>query len=369
MSAASPKTLMIVIGTRPEAIKLAPVALAAAEHGGFRVLVVRTSQHREMLDPMIEHFGLSVAVDLDIMRHDQNLAQITTAALEGLHRVIGESRPDCVVVQGDTTTTFCGGLAAFYQRVPVAHVEAGLRTYDRGQPFPEEVNRCLTGQLTDFHFAPTKGARGNLLREGVADERIWVTGNTAIDALRFTLGAAAEQEAPTSSMREILVTAHRRENHGEPMADICRTLLRLVETFDDVVVRFPVHLSPRVRATVFPMLEGHERIVLGEPMGYREFVLAMNRAYLVLSDSGGVQEEAPSLGKPVLVLRETTERPEACEAGTAMLVGTDPERVYGEACALLRDPERYARMSTAANPFGDGTAGEQIVRVLADVLG
>jgi len=361
---------MIVIGTRPEAIKLAPVAMAAAAHGGFRVCVVRTSQHREMLDAMVEHFALPVAVDLDIMRHDQDLAQITTAALEGLHRVIGERRPDCVVVQGDTTTTFCGALAASYRRVKVAHVEAGLRTYDRSQPFPEEANRCLTGQLADLHFAPTTRARDNLLREGVAAERIHVTGNTAIDALHYTLGrASAERSRPSAGRREILVTAHRRENHGEPLADVCRAIVRLVDAFEDVVVRFPVHLSPRVRATVMPMLGDHARIELGPPLGYREFVLAMDRAHLVLSDSGGIQEEAPSLGKPVLVLRETTERPEACEAGTAMLVGTDPERVFAEASRLLTDEAHYARMSRAANPFGDGTAGVKIVRALAEALG
>jgi UDP-N-acetylglucosamine 2-epimerase (non-hydrolysing) len=368
---AKPK-LMIVMGTRPEAIKLAPVALAAQRDARFDPCVVRTSQHREMLDQMVEHFGLPVAVDLDIMRHDQNLAQVTTAALEGLHRTIGELRPACVVVQGDTTTTFCGALAAFYHRVPVAHVEAGLRTYDRAQPFPEEVNRCLTGQLADYHFAPTEGARANLRREGVPEERIWVTGNTAIDALGITVdreskraGKAAE---PSDGMRRILVTAHRRENHGEPMAAICRALVRLCDRFPDVRVRFPVHLSPRVRKTVFAMLEGHDRITLEDPLGYQEFVVAMSQATLILSDSGGVQEEAPSLGKPVLVLRETTERPEACEAGCAMLVGTDAERIYAEAERLLTDDVRYREMAQAKNPFGDGKAGERIVQVLADAL-
>lgn len=364
----SDKTLMIVMGTRPEAIKLAPVALAAQRDGRLRVCVVRTSQHREMLDQMVEHFDLPIAVDLDIMRHDQNLAQVTTAALEGLYRTIEEVRPAAVVVQGDTTTTFCGALAAFYHQVPVAHVEAGLRTHDRRQPFPEEVNRCLTSQVTDFHFAPTEGAAKNLRREGVPDDRIWVTGNTAIDALRITLDKAGIREAAPGVGREILVTAHRRENHGEPMAEICRALLRLCERFSDVRVRFPVHLSPRVRKTVFGMLEGHDRITLEEPLGYREFVLAMHQAHLILSDSGGVQEEAPSLGKPVLVLRETTERPEACESGCAMLVGTDAERIFGEASRLLTDEAWYRQMAQARNPFGDGHAGETIVEVLADAL-
>ncbi len=362
---AKPK-LMIVIGTRPEAIKLAPVALAAQRDGRFEVCVVRTSQHREMLDQMVEHFELEVAEDLDIMRHDQNLAQVTTAALEGLHRSIAALRPACVVVQGDTTSTFCGALAGFYQRVPVAHVEAGLRTYDRAQPFPEEANRCLTGQLADFHFAPTPGARDNLLKEGVASERVWVTGNTAIDALQITLAKAPAAEA--SGMRQILMTAHRRENHGEPMAEICGALLRLCERFPALRVRFPVHLSPRVRSTVFGLLDGHPRITLEEPLGYRAFVLAMRESTLILSDSGGVQEEAPSLGKPVLVLRETTERPEACEAGCAMLVGTNADRIFTEVERLLTDEAAYRQMAQAKNPFGDGRAGERIVKVLGDAL-
>ena len=358
---------MIVIGTRPEAIKLAPVAIAAAADPRFELCVVRTSQHKEMLDQMVEHFELPVAVDLDIMRHDQSLAQVTTAALEGLYRTIETERPTCVIVQGDTTTTFCGALAAFYHRVPVAHVEAGLRSHDRWQPFPEEINRTLTGRVTDFHFAPTEGAKANLLREGVAPEHIWVTGNTAIDALHYTL-AKAKAPASKPSGRQILVTAHRRENHGKPLADICSVVRRLVDHFEDVTVRFPVHLSPRVRETVFPRLQGHERIQLEEPLGYQAFVQAMNDATIILSDSGGVQEEAPSLGKPVLVLRETTERPEACESGCAVLVGTDPERIWTHAHRLLTDAEHYASMARARNPFGDGTAGQQIVTTLGQVL-
>jgi UDP-N-acetylglucosamine 2-epimerase (non-hydrolysing) len=368
MSSEPKPTLLVVMGTRPEAIKLAPVVLAAQADGRLAPCVVRTSQHRQMLDQMIEHFGLTVAADLDIMRHDQGLVEVTTAALEGLHRTIAAVRPACVVVQGDTTTTFCGALAAFYQRVPVAHVEAGLRTYDRAQPFPEEVNRCLTAQVTDFHFAPTEGARRNLLREGVPSERVWVTGNTAIDALQQTRARLGARAAPPRGERQILVTAHRRESHGEPLAGICRALLRLVDRFPDVRVRFPVHLSPRVRETVFARLSGHPRITLEEPLGYLDFVAAMSQATLILSDSGGVQEEAPSLGKPVLVLRETTERPEACEAGAAMLVGTDAERIFVEAARLLTDAEAYARMATVKSPFGDGHAGERIVKVLADAL-
>ena len=365
MSAAT-KRLMIVIGTRPEAIKLAPVALAAQADERFDVRVVRTSQHREMLDQMVEHFGLPIAADLDIMRHDQNLAQITTAALEGLHRTIAEQAPDCVIVQGDTTTTFCGALAAFYHRIPVAHVEAGLRTGDRFSPYPEEVNRCLTGQLTDFHFAPTAGAQANLLREGVPQSQVTVTGNTAIDALHITLAKRKDPVAPKG--RQVLVTAHRRENHGEPMAAICDALLRLVEEFSDLTIRFPVHLSPRVRETVFGRLQGHERIRLEEPLGYADFVTAMAESTIILSDSGGVQEEAPSLDKPVLVLRESTERPEACESGAAKLVGTDCERIVTEARHLLEDAAHYQAMASAENPFGDGRAAQRIVDVLGEQL-
>lgn len=366
---AGKKKLMVVMGTRPEAIKLAPVAIEAGRHDAFDTCLVRTSQHREMLDQMVAHFDLSMDVDLDIMRHDQNLAQITTAALEGLYETIAKEKPACVVVQGDTTTTFCGALAAFYHRIPVAHVEAGLRTYDRWQPFPEEINRCLTGQVTDYHFAPTTGSKNNLSREGVPDDRIWVTGNTAIDALHITLAKLGRQaDAVPEGPRQVLVTAHRRENHGEPLADICRAILQLVERFDDVRVRFPVHLSPRVRQTVFPMLEGHDRIALEDPLDYGDFVVAMHESTLILSDSGGVQEEAPSLGKPVLVLRETTERPEACDAGTAKLVGTKTDEVFAEAERLLSDEAYYRSMSEAANPFGDGTAGKQIIATLAERL-
>lgn len=363
------KKLMIVMGTRPEAIKLAPVAIAAAKHDAFEACLVRTSQHKEMLDQMVEHFELPIAADLNIMRHDQNLAQITTAALEGLYKTIEELQPACVVVQGDTTTTFCGALAASYHRIPVAHVEAGLRTYDRGHPFPEEANRCLTGQISDFHFAPTEGSKANLLREGISADKIWVTGNTAIDALKYTLAKAGDGAAKAVTGRQLLVTAHRRENHGEPLAEICRSILRLVERFDDLTVRFPVHLSPRVRKTVFGMLEGHDRILLEEPLGYDQFIAAMADATVILSDSGGVQEEAPSLGKPVLVLRETTERPDACDAGCAMLVGTDGEKIFRETERLLTDEAHYQSMARVENPFGNGTAGDQIIRALAEQLG
>jgi UDP-N-acetylglucosamine 2-epimerase (non-hydrolysing) len=360
--------ILIVMGTRPEVIKLAPVVIGARNRPDeFETVVVTTSQHREMLDQMLETFQIDVDFDLDIMKPNQDLRHVTTAALNGLHDVIGEVKPDWVIVQGDTTTTFTGALAAFYQQVPVAHVEAGLRTYDKRQPFPEEINRRLTTQIADAHFAPTTLSRDNLLREGVSEDVIWVTGNTGIDALFLTLGAKGGEAAtsPTTGERRLLVTAHRRENHGEPMERICRAVLRLVDEFPDVHALYPVHLSPRVRDVVFPLLGNHPRIELGEPLEYRQFVQEMSRAHVILTDSGGIQEEAPSLGKPVLVMRETTERPEGIDAGTVRLVGTDEERIYSETARLLSDDDAYREMAQARNPYGDGQATERILSTLA----
>jgi UDP-N-acetylglucosamine 2-epimerase (non-hydrolysing) len=309
------------------------------------------------------------------MSPDQNLSHVTRAALEGLYQAIGDIRPDCVIVQGDTTTTFVGALAASYHQIKVAHVEAGLRTYDRAHPFPEEMNRCLTTQIADFHFAPTELSRENLLREGIAPGKIWVTGNTAIDALLHTLGDMEQGAAATSSPagtsgkeeRTILLTAHRRENHGAPLEQICDAVLRLLEAFPDIRFRFPVHLSPRVRHTVFARLGDSPRITLEDPLDYQAFVTAMSQAYLILTDSGGVQEEAPSLGKPVLVLRETTERPEAIDAGTAKLVGSDADRIFQEASRLLENTDEYERVAKIANPYGDGTAARQILGILENI--
>jgi UDP-N-acetylglucosamine 2-epimerase (non-hydrolysing) len=366
---ASRKRILVVMGTRPEAIKLAPLILKAkADPERFEVLVVRTSQHREMLDQVVDYFDLPVLADLNIMRKDQKLAHITTAALEGLQRVITEVRPDVVVVQGDTTTSFVGALAAFYENVPVAHVEAGLRTYDKHAPFPEEVYRRLTSVIADFHFAPTETARLNLLKENVPAETIWVTGNTAIDALFLTLAKTPPAPASEATFPSLLLTTHRRENHGEPMQNICEAILSLLQSFPDLRVVCPVHLSPRVRQVVGPMLGSHPRVSLIEPLGYAQFVLAMNSAHIILSDSGGVQEEAPALGKPVLVLRDTTERPEAVEAGTARLVGTEVAAIVSACQELLTNPEAYRAMAQARNPFGDGHASEQILDVLARSL-
>ncbi len=359
--------ILIVVGTRPEVIKLAPVVIGARNRPDqFETIVVATSQHREMLDQMLETFQIAVDFDLDIMKPNQDLRHVTTAALNGLHDVIGQVKPDWVIVQGDTTTTFVGALAAFYHQTSVAHVEAGLRTHDKRQPFPEEINRRLTTQIADAHFAPTTLSRHNLLGEGVSEEAIWVTGNTGIDALFLTLGLRPGE--PTSSppgARRLLVTAHRRENHGEPMARICRAVLRLVQEFPDLHAYYPVHLSPRVRNVVLPLLGNHPRIELGEPLAYCDFVEEMNRAHVILTDSGGIQEEAPSLGRPVLVMRETTERPEGVDVGAVRLVGTSEERIYSETARLLSDETAYQEMAQARNPYGDGHAAEKILSALA----
>ncbi len=365
----SQKKLMVIIGTRPEAVKLAPVIFAArALPDRFKVTVVRTSQHKEMLDQMMKVFDIEADIDLDIMQANQDLVHVTNASLRGLYDAIESHRPDWVIVQGDTTTTFAGALAAFYHKIPVAHVEAGLRTGDRYQPFPEEINRSLTARLAEMHFPPTEGAKQNLLREGIDPSKILVTGNTSIDALLWILERKGKSETKldikTDKPRNILVTAHRRENQGEPIGNVCRALLEILDRYPDVEVTFPVHLSPRVRETVMPLLGQHSRVSLLEPLDYEEFVLAMDKATLILTDSGGVQEEAPSLGKPVLVLRESTERPEAAAAGAAILVGTDRACIVDAVSNLLDNQDAYNAMSQVINPFGDGHAAERILDAL-----
>ncbi len=363
------RKLMVVLGTRPEAIKLAPVILGAKDRADtFETVVITTGQHKEMLAQMLDEFGITPDKDLQIMKPDQTLAHITTAALEGLSDAITAHQPDWVVVQGDTTTTFAGALAAFYQKVKVAHVEAGLRTYDKHQPYPEEINRTLTGHLADIHFPPTTMSRDNLLRENIPADRIFVTGNTAIDALFLTLkkmGRTPNKAGPVRPRERILLTAHRRENQGPNLEQICDAVLTLVDRYPSLQVTYPVHLSPRVRATVMPKLGDHPRITLTDPLGYPEFVQAMDDADIILTDSGGVQEEAPSLGKPVLVLRESTERPEASEAGTARIVGADRDVIVRETARLVDDDQAYAAMARADNPYGDGTAAAQILDRLA----
>jgi UDP-N-acetylglucosamine 2-epimerase (non-hydrolysing) len=338
-------------------------------------MTVVTAQHREMLDQVLNLFSIHPDYDLDIIQHRQSLAQITANAVQGLDRVLSGERPDFVVVQGDTSTTFVGALAAFYQRIPVAHVEAGLRTRQKYYPFPEEMNRHLTSVLADAHFAPTELSRNNLLAEGIPAEKIWVTGNSVIDALMDVLSWDKScnhpviERAKADNLRMLLVTSHRRENHGKPQEQICAALLDLIERFRDILVVFPVHLSPAVRDTVFPRLKAQPRIVVLDPIDYFETVHFMKASYLILTDSGGIQEEAPALGKPVLVLRETTERPEGLSAGTVSLVGTDRARIVESAAELLTNPESYRRMSEAVNPYGDGKACERMLQALEFLAG
>ncbi|MCB0274453.1 MAG: UDP-N-acetylglucosamine 2-epimerase (non-hydrolyzing) [Calditrichaeota bacterium] len=349
----------VVLGTRPEAIKLAPVVLEMRRRPGFDCRVVLTAQHREMVDNVLSDFGIAPDVDLNLMRPGQSLPSLTARILEAISPVLAEMAPDLLMVQGDTTTTFTAALAAFYQKIPVAHVEAGLRTGNPRYPFPEEVNRRLTTHIASRHYAPTAGARQNLLNEGIPGKDIVVTGNTVIDALlemnrRFPA-------SPREGHRQLLVTSHRRENLGENLRDICRAVLTLAERFPDLTVQFPVHLNPAVREVVHQILAGHPRIRLLPPQGYREFCRLLSESYLVLTDSGGIQEEAPSLGKPVLVLRRETERQEAVAAGTALLVGTREADIVAAAAALLEDEKAYRRMASAKNPFGDGQASAKMV--------
>ena len=363
--------VMVVFGTRPEAIKMAPVVKALrARPERFTAQVVVTGQHREMLDQVLDFFQLTPDHDLGIMRHGQSLTDITCRVLMGLEGIIAEERPDVVLVHGDTTTTFAASLAAFYQRVPVGHVEAGLRSHDPYNPFPEEMNRKLTGALAALHFAPTQGAAENLQREGVPDSRIFLTGNTVIDALLGTVREDYVFQDPVlrslnfNEERVILLTTHRRENWGQPMERIFAAVRELVASFPDIRVVFPVHKNPRIREAAGRAFEGLSRVDLVEPPAYEEFANLMARVFLLLTDSGGLQEEAPSLAKPVLVLRDTTERPEGIEAGTALLVGTDTRRIVEEAARLLIDPAAYGKMAEAPNPYGDGRAAQRIADIL-----
>ena len=363
--------VLCVFGTRPDAVKMAPVVLELKKYPqDFTVSVVVTGQHREQLDQVLRVFDITPDHDLAIMQHGQSLAQITTRALEGLDAWLREHPADICLAQGDTTTTFVAALAAFYHKVPFGHVEAGLRTRNPYDPFPEEMNRRLAGVLTRWHFAPTEPSRQNLLEEGIAPETIFVTGNTSIDALRsvaalpYRFEDAKLRKIVEGDRRLILVTAHRRENWGEPMADIARALARLAGEFTDCEIVVPQHKNPIVRETLKPILEHVPRVHLVEPQDYVPFVKLMQRAALILTDSGGVQEEAPTLGVPILVLRQTTERPEGVTAGTAKLIGTDEETIVVEARRLLTDQEAHARMARNVNPYGDGSAAERIVDIL-----
>ena len=372
MSAMGGKKVMVVFGTRPEAIKMAPVVQALRQRSGLMCQVVVTAQHREMLDQVLDLFEIQPDFDLNLMKPGQSLTEVTTKALIGLENVMRQEQPDLVLVHGDTTTTFAASLAAFYARISVGHVEAGLRTNNKYSPYPEEMNRKLAGVLADWHFAPTETARHNLLAEGVPSERIFVTGNTVIDALLATVQAEYNFSNPElagvlnqeAGRRMILVTTHRRENLGEPMRQIYRALAQTLNEFPDTYVVFPVHRNPQVRQVVDEVLGSNPRVYLIEPMDYDPFVNLMNRAHIILTDSGGIQEEAPSLGKPVLVVRDTTERPEAVGAGTVSLVGTTFENVLTELQRLLTDQQAYERMSMANNPYGDGKAAERIAEII-----
>ncbi len=366
--------VVTVIGTRPEGIKLAPVIRAVnARPETFEHMLVSTAQHDRMLDQVLEVFGLSPDIDLELMQPDQRLAQFASRALASLAALFAELRPDAVLVQGDTTTMMAAGLAAFYQGARIAHVEAGLRSFHRRNPFPEEINRRIAGCVADLHFAPTERARANLLREGALPENVFVTGNTIVDALQSVrLDGDFEDPALSSicfeSHRVLLVTAHRRENHGAPLAGICSALRTLVEEFDDIEIVYPVHLHPEIRRPVWENLSSTPRVHLTEPVSYRDLLRLMKRCYLILTDSGGIQEEAPSFQKPVLVLREVTERPELIQSGAGQVVGTDPRRIVQETSRLLGDPSACQAMCSVKNPFGDGGAAERIVQILARKL-
>jgi UDP-N-acetylglucosamine 2-epimerase (non-hydrolysing) len=366
--------VMTIFGTRPEAIKLAPVVRALDSDLRFDSHVCVTAQHRQMLDQVLDFFEIAPDFDLDIMKPNQSLFDVTKLALEKLEKPLTETKPDLVLVQGDTATAFVGALAAYYLKIRVGHVEAGLRTYDKYSPFPEEVYRALADQLSDYHFAPTESSKKNLLREGFSDKKIFVTGNTVIDALQIAWDKVKDQDwsgslgLPSEIFRKnrrlILVTGHRRESFGPEFESLCRGLRRIAEKNPDVALVYPVHLNPNVRRPVEEILKSRERVFLLEPLEYAPLVWLMGRSYLILTDSGGIQEEAPSLGKPVLVMRKKTERPEGMQAGIARLVGTDETVIFEETQKLLDDPKIYARMAQAVNPYGDGKAAGRIIEIL-----
>jgi UDP-N-acetylglucosamine 2-epimerase (non-hydrolysing) len=372
------KKVLIIFGTRPEAIKLAPLIHELRRFPEvFDVRVCVTAQHREMLDQVLRFFAIVPDSDLNIMKPGQTLFDVTCESLKGLRNIIQSNKPDWVVVQGDTTTVFTAALAAYYNHIKIAHVEAGLRSFNKFAPFPEEINRVITTHLADLHFCPTENARTNLLREGIKEENIAVVGNTVIDALLYGVSKVKNHTASgfgdafrgvsdrDFSKRIVLVTGHRRENFGKPFEDICRALKEIASR-DNVAVIYPVHLNPNVRKPVFEILKGINNVHLIKPLEYPAFIWLMEKSYLILTDSGGVQEEAPSLGKPVLVMREVTERTEGIDAGTAKLVGTDPETIIRETVMLLDDPQQYKAMANRKNPYGDGRTSQRIREALSE---
>ena len=360
------KKVMLVFGTRPEAIKMCPLVNELKRRSGIRTLVCVTGQHRQMLDQVLEAFSVEPDYDLSIMKERQTLFDVTTSILNRIKAVLEEARPDVVLVHGDTSTTFVTALACFYLQIPVGHVEAGLRTYNIYSPYPEEFNRQAVSIISSWHFAPTELSKQNLLKEGKAEDTIYVTGNTAIDALKTTVRKDYTHPELTwaAGSRLILITAHRRENLGEPMKHMFRAIRRVCDEHPDIKAIYPIHMNPAVRETADAILGGDERIRIIEPLDVLDFHNFLARSYLVLTDSGGIQEEAPSLGKPVLVMRDTTERPEGIRAGTLKLTGTDEEVIYQNFRLLLEEPAEYEKMSTASNPYGDGFASRRIADIL-----
>ncbi|SNX53555.1 UDP-N-acetylglucosamine 2-epimerase (non-hydrolyzing) [Thermoanaerobacterium sp. RBIITD] len=362
--------VMPIFGTRPEAIKMAPLVKELESDNDINTIVCVTAQHRDMLDQVLRLFNIAPEYDLDIMKKKQSLSGITSSVLKGLDDVLERAKPDLILVHGDTTTTFVAALSAFYKKIKVGHVEAGLRSHDKWFPYPEEINRKLTGVLTDLHFAPTATAKANLLKEGVNEKDIFVTGNTVIDAMKYTVKDGYVfrdnklNEIDYSNRRVIVVTAHRRENWGKPIEDICNALRKIAFDYKDTYIIYPVHKNPIVRDTVFSILDGIDNVLLLDPIDTDEMHNLLKRCYMVMTDSGGLQEEVPSLGKPVLVLRDVTERPEAVDAGTVKIIGTDFDRVYDEAKLLLTDKSEYDKMANAVNPYGDGNASKRILAAI-----
>ncbi len=375
MSRKMKKTNLIVFGTRPEAIKMAPLVKKFIEREDFITKVCVTAQHREMLDQVLAFFEITPDYDLDVMRPNQNLFTLTASIIEGMKPVLDEVQPDFVYVHGDTTTSTAAGIAGFYSGAKVCHVEAGLRTYNRQYPFPEEFNRQLTGKIAEYHFAPTQGSKNNLLKENTQEENILVTGNTVIDALLYgvdKVNAPGFLDPEIEQLKKlldfnkkiVLVTGHRRENHGDGLHNICTALKTIATRHPEVQIVYPVHLNPNVKGPVHKLLGGIDSIFLVQPLAYAAFIWLMEKSYLIITDSGGIQEEAPSLGKPVLVTRDTTERPEAVTEGTVLLVGTDTDKIVNHAEKLLTNTSLYKTMSTLHNPYGDGTASEKIINYI-----
>lgn len=362
------KKILCIVGTRPEVIKMAPVIQALRAVPEFSVSVLSSGQHRELLLPLIDWFELTVDADLQVMSSNQTLAELTARLMRGFDAHLNESRPDLVLAQGDTTTVMCAALSCFYRNIPFGHVEAGLRTFDIRNPFPEEFNRVAVGRLTQLHFCPTARSRDNIIAEHIDATTAHLTGNTVVDALHYTTSKLKSQPARKFD-HDILLTAHRRENFGEPLVNICEAVLDLCRKFPHLKIFFPVHPNPNVRSEVERLLAKHPRITLSEPLDYPDLVAAMQQARLILTDSGGIQEEAPALGKPVLVLRSVTERPEAVEMGVAKLVGTERAVIVDEVSRLLEDPKHYAEMARGVSPYGDGHAAERIRDIIRQYLG